>query len=115
MATMQTDMKTLQETVSKGHKQESREESGMYVYVSLSQSKRGCQKCQDEGMPNACDQCFICGGSNHIAFVVVQTTGLNIGIWETGKDCPEGQGVAPPKESTKSHHCNNCSTKETVS
>jgi hypothetical protein len=65
MATMQTEMKTLQETVSKGHKRESREESGMYV--PLSQSKRGCQKCQDVGMPNACDHCFICGGSNHIA------------------------------------------------
>ena len=31
MATMQTEMKTLQETVSKGHKRESREKSDKYV------------------------------------------------------------------------------------
>jgi hypothetical protein len=31
MATMQTEMKTLQETVYKGHKRESREESDKYV------------------------------------------------------------------------------------
>jgi hypothetical protein len=53
-----------------------------------------------------------------VSFVVVQTTLHGIAGLKTGKPervSREGQGGAPPKESTKSHHCNNCSTKETVS
>ena len=65
MATMQTEMKTLRETVSKGPGPAGEKESG--TRLSPSQSKRGCQKCQERGMGNACDHCFICGGSNHIA------------------------------------------------
>ena len=65
MATMQTEMKTLRETVSKVQEPASGRESK--VQVPSDQVKRGCQKCQEKGITNACDHCFICGGSNHIA------------------------------------------------
>ena len=65
MATMQTEMKTLRETVSKVKEPGSTKEGDMHR--PSTQMKRGCQKCQEKGTTNASDHCFICGGSNYIA------------------------------------------------
>ena len=65
MATMQTEMKTLRETVAKVKKPGSTRDSERHV--PSFPKKRGCQKCEEKSMTNSCDHCFICGGSNHTA------------------------------------------------
>ena len=65
MATMQTEMKTLRETVAKVKEPGSTRDSERHV--PSFPKKRGCQKCEEKSMTNSCDHCFICGGSNHIA------------------------------------------------
>ncbi len=65
MATMQSEIKTLRETVSKVREPTNGNEGGNQT--TDDRTRRGCQKCQGEGMSNTCNHCFICGGSNHIA------------------------------------------------
>ena len=65
MATMQSEIKTLRETVSKVREPTNGNEGGNQT--TRDRTRRGCQKCQGEGMSNTCNHCFICGGSNHIA------------------------------------------------
>ena len=72
MATIQTEMKTLRETVAKVKEPGSARDSERHV--PSFPKKCGCQKCEEKSMANSCDHCFICGGSNHIATVLQDET-----------------------------------------
>ena len=60
MATMQTEMKTLRETVAKVKEPGGTRDSERHV--PSFPKKRGCQKCEEKSMTNSCDHCFICSG-----------------------------------------------------
>ena len=65
MATMQAEMKTLRGEVTKAH--ESTNDARANKPKSSGGSKRGCADCQEKGLCDTCDHCFLCGGSNHLA------------------------------------------------
>ena len=64
---------------------------------------RGCASCQESGLGDQCDHCFICGDPNHFAHGCRKQNRAKQG---NGDGCPkEGQGVADIKQVS---HCAYC-------